>query len=129
MMDAGTPTHALTILEKFSTGLENDPIPGPNVTVAMAPAVLGRALVADQRPLSGAAVEALPIQCAMSGDAGVAPTRMPDCMPRSSETTTDSTGRFTLALDPGEYVLRVEPVDGTRLPWVWQRVQIPSRDQ
>jgi hypothetical protein len=125
--DAGPVSHALTIVQNFDTGLDSDPVTGPKITVGPAPTLSGKAWVADQRPLSGATVEALPIRCALfGGDAGAAPIRTPDCMPRYAQTITDPKGAFTLALDAGEYVLRVEPVDGTRLPWVWKRVQVPS---
>jgi hypothetical protein len=45
-------------------------------------------------------------------------------MPRAAETTTIEHGSFALGLDPGDYVLRVEPADGTRLPWVSQSVTV-----
>jgi hypothetical protein len=125
--DAAPASHALTVVEHFIAPLGPDSIVGPNVTVDRAPVLVGRAVVADQRPLSGATVEALPTQCArFGGDAGMTPSNVPDCMPRYAQTTTDSTGAFKMELDPGTYIVRVEPVDGTRLPWVWQTVQVPS---
>jgi hypothetical protein len=39
-------------------------------------------------------------------------------MPREAQATTASDGSFGgLVLDPGRYLLRVRPADGTRLPW------------
>jgi len=70
----------------------------------------GNAVVADGRPLGGATVDAVPIHC-LAGSS-------PWCMPRPAQTTTAANGSFYLgALDPGRYLLRVRPADGTRLPW------------
>ena len=38
----------------------------------------------------------------------------------SFSTTTTANGTFALALDPGSYLLRVQPQDGTLFPWVTQ---------
>jgi hypothetical protein len=96
-------------------------------------AVTGTAKIADERLLSGATVEALPTQCfvpppaADAGTAGLvtAPASSPSCLPRPSQVTTAADGSFALPLDPGSYLLRVRPADGTRLPWVTQAVTVP----
>ena len=129
--DAGRTTHALTVVDAFDTGQSDDPIPGPSVAVQLAPIAFGTAVVADGRPLSGATVEALPVHCARSaGDAGVGPVPdSPACMPRYAlGQTSDPDGSFALALDPGIYTIRVEPTDGTRLPWVSELVSVPTSD-
>jgi hypothetical protein len=55
-------------------------------------------------------VEALPALCADS-------STTPECLPRAAQTTAAVDGSFGFTLDPGAYVLRVRPLDGTRLPW------------
>ncbi len=129
LVDGSPLSHAMRVLERFDTGQSGDPIAGPDVTIKPAPIVSGAALVADGRPLAGATVEALPIHCARStrNDGGPPPQDSPACMPRYAQTVTaDSDGSFALALDPGEYVARVEPAEGTRLPWVAQVVSVPA---
>jgi hypothetical protein len=101
-------------------------------TVLTMSTVQGTAVVADERPLSGATVEALPTQCfapPATADAGVAPAAIapsssPSCLPRSGQVTTRPDGSFALDLDPGGYILRVRPVDGSRLPWVTQTLTV-----
>ena len=129
LADGAPPSHGMKVLERFNTGQTDDPIVGPDLSITVAPIVSGVALVADGRPLAGATVEALPIHCArsMRNDGGAPAPDSPDCMPRYAQTmTADSDGSFTLALDPGDYVIRVEPADGTRLPWVAQEVSVPT---
>jgi hypothetical protein len=95
-------------------------------TVSAMGGVQGKAVVADGRLLSGATVEALPMQCSAppavaESDAAVpasTPASSPSCLPRPGQVTTGPDGSFTLPLDPGSYLLRVRPADGSRLPWV-----------
>jgi hypothetical protein len=104
-------THQVTIVPTF----EVDPTAGAasaDLRVDALRPVQGLATVADGRPMAGALVEAVPSGCA-SGSS-------PQCMPRSGMTTTAADGTFALALDPGSYVLRVEPQAGTFFPWVTQ---------
>jgi hypothetical protein len=91
--------------------------------------VSGKVLVADGRPLRDAVVEVVPTACPSNNaeppDAAttqsVAVVAGSDaCMPRASQTLTSSEGLFKLALDPGGYLLRVRPVEGSHLPWVSQ---------
>lgn len=74
--------------------------------------VSGAARIADGRPLAGAIVDAIPLQCVgyATGTSG--------CLPRSTSVTTDANGGYALTVDPGAYTLRVRPADGTNLPWV-----------
>jgi hypothetical protein len=98
---------------------EVDPTAGatsPDVRVDALRPVQGSAFIADTRPMAGAAVEALPTLCATGSS--------PHCMPRGAATTTAADGSFNLALDPGSYVLRVEPQSGTLFPWVAQTLLV-----
>ena len=128
-VDAGPRSQAVAVVEAFDTGQSTDPIQGPPVALQLAPITAGTAVIADGRPLCGATVEALPVHCARptGGEAG---SPLPDtaaCMPRyAAGQTSTPDGSFVLALDPGEYLLRVEPVDGTSLPWVTQAVSVPT---
>lgn len=80
--------------------------------VAAAPlTVTGAALVADGRPLAGALVDAIGVQCVSTATSSTA------CLPRSAVASTDATGAYVLNLDPGSYMLRVRPAVGSRLPW------------
>jgi len=72
----------------------------------------GTVRIADGRPLAGAMVDAIAAQCVTTA------TSSTECLPRSTVTSTDVNGAYTLALDPGSYTLRVRPAVGTRLPWV-----------
>ena len=127
--DGASVSHAVRVLENFDTGQTGDPVVGPAIAIDPAPVLSGVALVADGRPLSGATVEALPIHCArpMRDDAGAPAPDSPACMPRYAQTVTaPREGSFAVALDPGEYVVRVEPAEGTRLPWVARVISVPA---
>jgi hypothetical protein len=91
----------------------------------------GLARVADGRLLSGAIVEAVGTQCftpAALADGGATALLSVQastwCLPQSSQTTTAADGSFRLQLDPGSYLVRVRPADGTRLPWVSKTVSV-----
>ena len=92
---------------------------GEDVDVTPLLAVTGQARVADGRPLAQATVIALPSQCPPTAtSSGATSATDPSCMPRSAATTTDAAGAYALALDPGQYVLSIRPVQGSNLPWV-----------
>ncbi len=81
-------------------------------------ALSGSAVVADGRALAEAIVEVLPTQCASSFEVSGVPDPGGACLPRSANTTTAPLdGSFALAVDPGQYLLRVRPRQGSRLPW------------
>jgi hypothetical protein len=84
--------------------------PGP-ITVDVQRSVVGVAAVADGRALVDAAIEAIPTACADS-------TSSPACLPRSGGTTTADNGSFSMTLDPGSYLLRVRPAEGSAFPWI-----------
>jgi hypothetical protein len=84
--------------------------PGPLV-VDVQRTVVGKPMVADGRALADAAVEAIPTACSDN-------TSAPTCLPRAGGTTTAADGSFSMALDPGAYLLRVRPAEGSALPWV-----------
>ncbi|MDB4946449.1 MAG: hypothetical protein JWP97_5983 [Labilithrix sp.] len=72
---------------------------------------VGRARLADGRPLSEAVVRALP----------TAPTTSSQAVtPRPAMTRTDAEGVFRFELDPGAYDLQVEPQEGTSFPRIVQ---------
>jgi hypothetical protein len=75
--------------------------------------------VADGRPLAAATIEFVPTACA---DSEVDP----DCLPRWTQTVTTNSGTYSTQLDPGGYLLRVRPAEGSGLPWVVQPLSITS---
>jgi hypothetical protein len=81
--------------------------------------VTGVAAVADKRPLAAATVEFVPTKCA-DGEVD------PSCMPRGAQTITSTGGSFSMPLDPGTYLLRVRPAQGSGLPWVVQPLSVTS---
>jgi hypothetical protein len=74
--------------------------------------VTGSVRVADGRPLAGALVDAIGLQCQSTA------TSTTNCLPRSTVGQTDASGSYALALDPGSYTLRVRPAEGSALPWL-----------
>jgi hypothetical protein len=114
--------HAVTVLP-YDTESSGDAGPPP-LTVGPTSRVRGTATVVDSRPLAAATVEAIPVHCPLIVDAGGPPNDSPACMPRYATTVTDSVGSFALDLDPGDYLLRVQPLNGTRLPWVVQAFSV-----
>jgi hypothetical protein len=110
------PAFGVTLVSAFSVGPTKEACAPPSDTalrVSATQQVEGIALVADGRPLSGAEVDAIPVECA-DGSAGA------PCLPRPREAGTGDDGGFTLLLDPGgSYLLRVRPAGGTRLPWTY----------
>ena len=116
--------HQVTVVTAFNV----DPTAGatsPQVLVDVLRPVQGYALIADTRYMAGALVEAVPSSCSNSPPP---PARSPSayCMPRDAQTTTDAQGTYNLALDPGNYVLRIEPQSGTGFPWVTQALLVPA---
>jgi hypothetical protein len=125
------PSSALTFVDLI-VDATSSPITQP-FSAGATRIVRGQALLADLRPLSEAAVEAVPTQCyaaPIGGDAGGSTTptaavaSSPSCLPRPAWATTGPDGSFFLSLDPGGYVLRARPADGTRLPWVTQALNV-----
>jgi hypothetical protein len=77
-------------------------------------------MVADGRPLSVAEIDAQPVGCTSGASTW--------CMPRETTGTTAVDGSFVLALDPGEYLLRARPADGTQLPWTSRTLLVQPSD-
>jgi hypothetical protein len=115
--------NAITVATRFVGGQGNE-MTGEDFDVTPLVPVSGNAGVADGRELAEAIVEALPTQCAASvGDA--APAESSDaCLPRPASTQTGDHGFFRLLVDPGGYLLRVRPRDGSRLPWKIQPITV-----
>jgi hypothetical protein len=91
---------------------------GPNFTVDVPRSAQGTALVADGRPLAGATVDLLPVGCGVDGGTSTW------CLPRPVQAPTGNDGSFQLSVDPGAFLLRVKPADGSRLPWMVQTFSI-----
>jgi hypothetical protein len=98
-------------------GGEGNEMTGQDFDVTPLVQLSGQALVADGRPLAEAIVEVLPTQCAATVGAAGAPDSSDACLPRPAQTGTANDGSFRLMVDPGGYLLRVRPRDGSRLPW------------
>jgi hypothetical protein len=107
--------HEVTVTPAYVVDPATGAPPGP-LQVDATRTVQGFAFVADGRPLAGALVDAIPESCYV-GSSSV-------CLPRGAQTSCAADGFYTLALDPGGYVLRVQPEDGTRLPWVTQSLAV-----
>jgi hypothetical protein len=108
------PAYGVTMVTPFYVGPTIEACAPPSdaaLIVSATQSVEGMALVADGRPLSGAEVDAIPVQCA-DGSGSAA------CLPHARQVGTGDDGSFTLLLDSGgSYLLRARPDDGTRLPW------------
>ncbi len=111
-------SYAITVREPFVVGALSTPTAARDVTVDAKRAVRGRASVADGRAVFGARVDALPLSCFTAASKG--------CLPRPGQTTTAEDGSFALSLDPGGYELRVQPPEGTNLPWSVQPILVGS---
>jgi hypothetical protein len=108
--------HGVTIVSSFTVSPSTTPVAGLNVTAGGIQHVQGSTILSDTRMLSGALVEVVPTACATGTSLA--------CLPRPAQTTTAADGTFSLDLDQGGYVLRVEPPDGTHLPWVAQTILV-----
>jgi hypothetical protein len=103
-------SHGVAVVQAFDVPPSLTPVTAPNLSAGTMQLVTGSAVVSDGRKLSGALVEAVPTACATGTSTA--------CLPRPGQTITGDDGSFNLDLDPGGYVLRIEPPDGTHFPWV-----------
>lgn len=85
-----------------------------NLSAAPLVPVTANVAVVDGRPLANATVGFTPAALLLTEAA--APGA--EDWPRSFEFTTDSNGNFNAQIDPGLYDLTVQPVDGSRFPWI-----------
>jgi hypothetical protein len=113
------PSTQVTTFPFTVSGAPSDSAQG---TVVLAPlrTVAGAAMIADGRPLSVAEIDAQPVGCTSGTSTW--------CMPRDVTGTTAVDGTFALTLDPGEYLLRARPADGTRLPWTSITLVVQASD-
>ncbi len=134
-------SNAVTVVSR-AVGGQGNVMTGEDISVAPLVTVAGVATVADGRGLAEAVAEVLPTQCAAIGSAGdgleggadassgAATAGMPGasdaCLPRAAQTTTDDQGNFSLLVDPGQYLLRIRPREGSRLPWKIQTITVGS---
>ena len=116
-------SSALTVVSRRVEGVGNT-IADEDIVVGTLSSVRGSAVVADGRSLAEAVVEVVPTRCSIDSPPGVAPDPSAPCMPRPAETTAAGDGSFALALDPGGYLLRVRPADGSNFPWVMRPIAV-----
>jgi hypothetical protein len=116
-------SSAQTVVSRRAGG-EGDTMAGEDVFVGALSAVQGRAVVADGRPLAEALMDVVPTQCSMTSQATVVTDPSAPCMPRPAQTTTADDGSYVFALDPGGYLLRIRPADGSRLPWAMTSIVV-----
>jgi hypothetical protein len=76
--------------------------------------VNGNVAVVDRRPLANATVSFTPGALLLTE--ATAPGA--EDWPRSFQVTTDSNGGFGAQIDPGLYDITVQPVEGSRFPWI-----------
>ena len=111
---------AVTVLTPFALADSHcNPINPGKIQLAKQTLVIGSAVVADGRPLATATVEFVPTACT---DSEVDP----DCLPRGTQTITTTAGTYSAQLDPGGYLLRVRPAEGSGLPWVVQPLSVTT---
>jgi hypothetical protein len=124
---SGAPASSAVTLAALDAP-EFGPFLAPTIALASTQAVGGTLVAADERPLSQATIEAIPTAC------GPLPGGLDDspflstiaCLPRAAQTTTAADGSFSLSLDPGQYLLRARPADGTRFPWVSRSISVAN---
>jgi hypothetical protein len=120
-----TTANQVTIVDPVVIdGTASTPGGGPNFTVDVPRSAQGTALVADGRPLAGATVDLLPVGCGVLDDGGANDGTSTWCLPRPVQAPTGNDGSFQLSVDPGAFLLRVKPADGSRLPWMVQTFSI-----
>jgi hypothetical protein len=115
-----TTASQVTIVDPVLIGgTATTPSAGQDFAVDISRSVQGTALVADGRPLAGATIDLLPVGCVDGTSTW--------CLPRPVQAPTGNDGSFQLAVDPGEFLLRVKPADGSRLPWVVQTFSMAAK--
>jgi hypothetical protein len=85
-----------------------------NLSAAPLVPVTGNVTVVGGRPLANATVSFTPGALLLTQ--ATAPGAQD--WPRSFEFTTDSNGNFSAQIDPGLYDITVQPVEGSRFPWI-----------
>jgi hypothetical protein len=114
------PGTSVTVVQNVVVPPSDTPVSGVTLVLSPQQPVTGVVTLADQRPLSGATVEAIPTACAVAQATGTG------CLPRSAETATSVDGRFSLLLDQGGYTLRIAPADGTGFGWYVQPILVQA---
>jgi hypothetical protein len=116
-------SNAVTVAMR-AIGGQGNVMTGQDFDVAPLVAVSGKAIVADGRSLAEAIVDVVPTACAASADLTDSANTSDSCLPRPAQTVTEVDGSFGLAIDPGQYLLRVRPREGSRLPWNVQSIVV-----
>jgi len=124
---AGAPASSAVTLTALDVP-EFGPYLAPGVALASTQPVGGTLVAADGRPLSQATIEAIPAACApLPGGLDDSPFLSTiACLPRPAQTASAADGSFSLALDPGQYLLRARPADGTGFPWVTRSISVAN---
>ena len=133
--------NAVTVVTR-TVGGEGNEMTGEDIDVGPLVTVSGTAAVADGRlsrrgdrggpPLACAPVPGAAAMTDTSEDGGDgtgpvdAAAISEDCLPREASGLTGDDGGFNLAVDPGQYLLRVRPRDGSRLPWKVQPIVVDT---
>ncbi|HTB75233.1 MAG TPA: hypothetical protein VK762_18415 [Polyangiaceae bacterium] len=112
-----TDASSAIVVAPRAVGGEGNEMTGEDFDVLPLVSLSGSAVVADGRALAEAVVEVLPTQCSSSFEVSGVPDPGGACLPRSANTTTALDGSFALTVDPGQYLLRIRPRQGSRLPW------------
>ncbi len=120
------PTDGSNAIVVASRGVggEGNEMTGEDFDVLPLVALSGSAVVADRRGLAEAIVEVLPTQCSSSFEVSGVPDPGGACLPRPASTQTALDGTFTLSVDPGQYLLRIRPRQGSKLPWKIQPIVV-----
>jgi hypothetical protein len=112
-----------------AVGGQGNVMTGEDIDVLPLVSVSGIATVADGRPLAEAVAEVLPTQCAPDASMGTSPDTSDSCLPRAVQTGTGNDGSFALQVDPGQYLLRIRPREGSQLPWKIEALVVGPADQ
>jgi hypothetical protein len=112
-----------------AVGGQGNVMTGEDIDVLPLVSVSGIATVADRRPLAEAVAEVLPTQCAPDASMGITPDTSYSCLPRAVQTGTGTDGSFALQVDPGQYLLRIRPRQGSQLPWKIEALVVGPTDQ
>jgi len=107
---------------------DNGPFTAETIPLAATQVVFGTVTTPDGRSVSEATVDAIPTACAPLPSSLMGTTFLSTtiCLPRPAQTITTVDGTFSLTLDPGGYLLRVRPAEGTRFPWVTRSISVAA---
>ncbi len=125
------PTDSASAIRSVprAVGGQGNIMTGEDIDVLPLVSLSGIAKVADGRPLAEAVAEVVPTQCAPDASMGTSPDTSDSCLPRAVQTGTGADGSFALQVDPGQYLLRIRPRQGSQLPWKIEALVVGATDQ